>query len=98
MRVLINHFLEKILPKELQIAKTSLNRLFDNVRQTNIRDQKIFRIIGDVNIKVNYRAYNFSLTTKCKSKWSKNSFKRNFVRKWNKLPRALRTEKSKKTF
>ena len=30
----------KILPAELQIAKTSLNRLFDIVQQTNIQDQK----------------------------------------------------------
>ena len=34
-------FLEnKVLPAELQIAKTSLNRLFDIVQQTNIQDQK----------------------------------------------------------
>ena len=33
---------------------------------------------------------------KYKSKWSQNSIIRNFVRKWNKLPRALRKENSKK--
>ena len=32
------------------------------------------------------------------SKWSQNSIIRNFVRKWNKLPRALRNENSKKKF
>ena len=37
----------------------------------------------------------FSLT---KSKWSQNSIIRNFVRKWNKLPRSLRQEKSMKNF
>ena len=31
---------KKILPAEIQIAKTSLNRLFDVVQQTNIHDQK----------------------------------------------------------
>ena len=41
MTVLINYFLQnKILPAELQIAKTSLNKLFDIVKQTNIQDQK----------------------------------------------------------
>ena len=35
---------------------------------------------------------------KYKSKWSQNSIIRNFVRKWNKLPRALRKENSKKNF
>ena len=30
----------KILPAELQVAKTSLNRFFDIVQQTNIQDQK----------------------------------------------------------
>ena len=88
----------KILPAELQIAKTSLNRLFDIVQQTNKQDQKKFRVIGDVEIKVNNRIYAFSITTKCKSKWSQNSIIRNFVRKWNKLPRALRKEKSKRKF
>ena len=58
----------KIHPAELQIAKTSLNRLFDIVQQTNIQDQKKLTIIGDVEIKVNNRTYDFSLTTKCKSK------------------------------
>ena len=88
----------KILPAELQIAKTSLNRLFDIVQQTNIQDQKKFRVIGDVDIKVNNRTYDFFITTKCKSKWSQNSIIRNIVRKWNKLPKALRKEKSKKKF
>ena len=92
-------FLENnILPAELQIAKTSLNRLFDIVRQTNIQDRKNFRIIGDVEIKVNNRTHDFSLTTKCKSKCSQNSIIRNFVGKWNKRPRALKKEKSKKNF
>ena len=45
----------KILSAELQIAKTSLKRLFDIVQQTNIQDQKEFRIIGDVEINVNNR-------------------------------------------
>ena len=101
MRLLTTHKLlleNKILPAELQIAKTSLNRLFDIVQQTNIQDQKKFRVIGDVEIKVNNRTYDFSITRKCKSKWSQNSIIRNFVRKWNKLPRALRKEKSKKKF
>ena len=53
----------KILPAELQMAKTSLNRIFDIVQQTNIQDQKRFRIIGDVEIKVNNSTYDFSLTT-----------------------------------
>ena len=88
----------KILPAEIQIAKTSLNRLFDIVQQTNIQDQRKFRIIRDVDIKVNNRTYDFSLTKKCKSKLSQNSIIRNFVRKWNKLLRALRKEKSKKKF
>ena len=88
----------KILPAELRIAKTSLNRLFDIVQQTNIQDQKKFKILADVEIKVNNRTYNFSLITKCKSKWSQKSIIRNFVRKWSKLPRALRKEKSKKKF
>ena len=88
----------KMLPAEIQIAKTSLNRLFDIVQQTNIQDQRKFRIIGDVEIKVNNYTNNFSLTKKCNSKWSQNSIMRNFVRKWNKLPRALREEKSKKKF
>ena len=52
----------KILPAEIQIAKTSLNRLFDIVQQTNLQDQRKFRIIGDVQIKVNNRTYDFSLT------------------------------------
>ena len=60
--------------------------------------KKKFRIIGDVEIKINNRTYDFALTTKCKSKWSQNSFIRNFVRKWNKPPRALRKEKSKQKF
>ena len=55
----------KILPAEIQIAKTSLNRLFDIVQQTNIQDQRKFRIIGDVEIKVNNRTNDFSLTKKC---------------------------------
>ena len=38
------------------------------------------------------------LTKKCKSKWSQNSIIRNFFRKWNKLLRALRKEKSQKNF
>ena len=84
----------KILPAELQIAKTSLNRLFD-IDHTR---PKKFRIIGDVEIKVNNRTFDFSITTKCKSKWSQNSIIRNFVRKRNKHPRALRMEKSKKKF
>ena len=88
----------KILPAELQKAKTSLNRFFDIVQQTNIQDQKEFRVIGDVEIKVNNRTYDFFITTKCQSKWSQNSIIRNFVRKWNKLPRALRKEKSEKKF
>ena len=87
----------KILPAELQIAKTSLNRLFHIDQQTNIQDQKKFRVIGDVEINVNNRTYDFSITN-CKSKWSHNSIIRNFFRKWNKLPRALRKEKSKKKF
>ena len=86
----------KILPAEIQIAKTSINRLFDTVQQTHIQDQRKFRIIRDVEIKVNNRTNDFSLTKKCKSKWSQNSIIRNLVRKWNKLPRALRKEKSKK--
>ena len=45
----------KILPAEIQIAKTSLNRLFDMVQQTNIQDQRKFRIIGHIEIKVNNR-------------------------------------------
>ena len=45
----------KILPAEIQIAKTSLNRLFDIVQQTNIQDQLKFRIIGHIEIKVNNR-------------------------------------------
>ena len=88
---------KKILPAELQIAKTSLNILFDIVLQTNIQYQKRFRIIGEVEIRVINRTYDFSLT-KCKSKWSQNSIIRNFVRKWKKLPRALRKEKSNKKF
>ena len=55
-----------MLPAELQIAKTSLNRFFDIVQQTNIQDQKKFRIIGEVEIKLNNRTYDFSLTTNCK--------------------------------
>ena len=35
---------------------------------------------------------------KCKSKWSQISIIRNFVLKKNKLPRALKKEKSKKKF
>ena len=98
MTVLINYYLKKkILPAELQIAKTSLNILFDIVLQTNIQYQKRFRIIGEVEIRVNNRTYDFSLT-KCKSKWSQSSIIRNFVRKRKKLPRALRKEKSKKKF
>ena len=62
------------------------------------KTKKKFRIIRDVEIKVNNRTYDFSITKKCKSKWSQNSIIRNFVRKWNKLPRALRKEKSKKKF
>ena len=88
----------KILPAEIQIAKTSWNKLFDIVQKTNIQDQRKIRIIGDVKFKVNNRTNDFSLTKKCKSKWSQNSVIRNFVRKWNKLPRALRKEKSKKKF
>ena len=54
MTVLINYFFKnKILPAEIQIAKASLNRLFDIVQQTNIQDQRKFSIIGDVEIKVN---------------------------------------------
>ena len=34
----------------------------------------------------------------CKSKLSQSSIIRNFVQKWNTLPRALRKEKSKKNF
>ena len=52
----------KIFPAEIQIAKTSLNRLFDNVQQTNIQDQRIFKIIGDLEIKVNNRTYDLSPT------------------------------------
>ena len=62
------------------------------------KTRKKFRVIGEVEIKVNNRTYDFSITTKCKSKWSQNSIIRNFVRKWNKLPSALRKEKSKKKF
>ena len=88
--------LSSILPAEIQIAKTSLNRLFDIFQESNIQDQRKFRIIGDVEIKVNNRTIAFSLTKKCKPKWCQNSIVRNFVRKLNKLPRALRKEKSKK--
>ena len=88
----------KILPAELQIAKTSLNRLFDIVQQTNIQDPKKFRIIGDVEIQVNNRTYDFSLTRNCKSNWSQNSIIRIFFWKWNKFPRALSKEKSRKKF
>ena len=88
----------KILPAELLIAKTSLNRPFAIFQETNIQDQKKFTVIGDVEFKVNNRTYDFSITTKYKSKWSQNSIIRNFVRKWNKLPRAPRKEKSKKKF
>ena len=45
----------KILSAELQIAKTSLKRIFDIVQQTNRQDQKEFRIIGDVETRVNNR-------------------------------------------
>ena len=78
--------------------KTSLNRLFDNVQQTNTQDQKKFRIFGDVENKVNNRTYDFSLTTNCKSKWSQSSIIRNVVRKWNKLPRVLTKGKIKNFF
>ena len=54
----------KILPAEIQIAKTSLNRFFDIVQQTNIQDKRKFRIFGDVEIKVNNRTNDFSLTKK----------------------------------
>ena len=52
----------KKLLAEIQIAKTSLNRLFDIVQQTNIQDQRKFRIIGDVESIVNNRTNDFSLT------------------------------------
>ena len=55
----------KILPAEIQIAKTSLNRLFDIGQQTNLQDQRKFRIIGDVQIKVNNRTYDFSPGSRC---------------------------------
>ena len=42
----------------------------------NIQKQKKIRIIGDVEIKVINRTYDFSHTTKCKSKWSQNSIKK----------------------
>ena len=74
---------KKIFPAEIQIAKTSLNRLFDIVQQTNIQDQRKLRIIGDVEIEVSNRTNDFSLTKKCESKWNQNSIIRNFVRKWN---------------
>ena len=85
----------EILRAELQIAKTSLNRLFE---QTNINDQMKFIIIGNFEIKVNNRTYEFSLTTKCKSKWCQNSISNKFVQKWNKLPRALRKVKPEQFF
>ena len=34
------HLENKIFPAEIQIAKTSLNRLFDILQQTNIQEQK----------------------------------------------------------
>ena len=60
----------KIDRTELQIAKTSLNRFFDIAQQTNIQGQKKFRIIADVEIKINNRTYDFSLTTKSKPKFN----------------------------
>ena len=98
MTVLINYFLKiKYFAQKLKWQKLHF-RLFDIVQQTNIQDQRKFRIIGDVEIKVNNRTNDFSLTKKCQSKWSQNSIIRNFVRKWNKLPRALRKENQRKNF
>ena len=85
----------KILSAELQIAKHSINRIFDNVQPTYTQDQKKFRVIGDVEIDVISPTYGFSLTTKCKPKWSRNSFIGNFARKWNKIQR---NKKSKENF
>ena len=45
-------FENKILPAELQIAITSLSRLFDIVQQTNIQYQKKFRIIETLKLKL----------------------------------------------
>ena len=86
----------KILPSEIQIAEISLKRLFDIVQQTNIQDQRKFRRIEDVEIKVNNRTYDFFSHKKCKSKWSQNSIIINFVRKLNKLPKALRKQNQRK--
>ena len=81
------------------VVRSSVTILKCNgLQQTNIQDQRKFRIIGDVEIKVNNRTIDFDLTKKCKSKWSQNSIIRNFVQKWNNLPRALRKEKQKKKF
>ena len=88
--------LEKNTSRRTSNSKNLIKYTFRYCQQTNIEHQKKFRVIGDVEIKVNNRTYDFSITTKCKSKWSQNSIMRNFVRKWNKLPRALRKEKSKK--
>ena len=55
-----------------------------------------FRIMGDVESNVNNCTYDFSLTTKFKSKWSQISIIRNFVRKWNKLQRVRRSGQSAK--
>ena len=96
MTLLINYLLKKNTSRRTSNRKSFFKYTFQFCQTNQQTRPKKFRIIGDVEIKVNNRTYDFSLTRKFKSKWSQNSVIRNFVRKWNKLQRVLRKEKLKK--
>ena len=67
----------------------SLNVFFNILQQTKNHSNKHFRILPII---VNKRTHNLFSEQKCKSKWSNGSTVRNFIRKWNTLPIAIRRD------